>query len=201
MPHPARFALRSPWLALFAVVAAATLTGGCGGAVSGPRYPRSAPIALLDGPTHLGNDRAGGQSFASGGSRGARICALVSLPEAADAWVQVVNVRNAETISNLLTVNGRAYPLPVTLERDPYGLTSVATAASPLFPVHLESGPSEICLVAGIWRGVEVDDFEVDQLALFVDGIDADRIAIRRGQSLGAPPASLPPSRPWGGQQ
>lgn len=164
-------------------------------------YPSGDAIPLLDGPVHLGNDSAGGQAFTAGGALAARVCSLVDLPTPADVHIQVQNLRMTETLSNLLTVNDKAIPLPVTLERDPFNMTSVATTASPIHTVHLDEGPSEICLVAGkmTWGGL--DDFQVDNVVMYVDGVDVNKIHVRRGLTLGRPPASRPPSTPWGKDQ
>jgi hypothetical protein len=190
-------------LAVVAAVSFALFAVACGGAQHNARpYPSGDAIPLLDGPVHLGNDSAGGQAFTTGGAVGARVCSLVNMPEAADVHVQVVNVRMTETLSDLLTINGKAYPLPVTLERDPMNTTSVATAQSPVHTVRLEQGPSEICLVAGkmMWGG-GLDDFEVDNILFYVEGIETTKVSVRRGLVLGKPPASMPPSTPWGTNQ
>jgi hypothetical protein len=188
-------------VALLAVSLALAATA-CSGTQAGVRpFPSGDAIALLDGPVHLGNDAAGGQAFTSGSAVGARVCSLVDMPEAADVHVQVVNVRMTETLSNLLTINGKGYPLPVTLERDWSNTTSVATSQSPIHTVHLEEGPSEICLVAGKMMIGGLDDFEVDNVLLYVSGIDVAKVRVRRGLILGNPPASHPPSTPWGKDQ
>ena len=176
----------------------------CGGAQHSVRpFPSGDAVALLDGPVHLGSDRAGGQAFTSGGAVAARVCSLVDMPVGGDVHVQVVNLRLTETLSNLLTVNEKAIPLPVTLERDVLNKTSVATAASPVHTVHLDEGPSEICLVAGkMGYGYgDLDDFEADNILVYVEGIDPKTIHVRRGLTLGRPPASMPPSVPWGKNQ
>ncbi len=185
------------------ILAALTLVTGCAGAAPHVRpFPAGDAVQLLDGPTHLGNDQAGGQTFAHGPAVAARVCSLVSMPVVATVHLQVMNLRNSETISNLLTVNGKAFPLPVTLERDPYNQTSVATSASPVHTVTLEEGPTEICLVAGIMKQGGLDDFEVDGMVLYVEGIDPSRITVSRGSTLGAPPAATsPPSTLWGKHQ
>lgn len=184
------------------LIALVTFAAGCAGRSPHVRpFPAGDAIQLLDGPTHLGNDQAGGQTFANGPAVAARICSLVSMPTAATVHLQVVNLRNSETISNLLTVNGKAFPLPVTLERDPWNTTSVATSASPVHTVTLEEGPTEVCLVAGVMKNQGLDDFEVDGLVLYVEGVDLDKIGIRRGLVLGRPPPSAPPSTPWGKNQ
>lgn len=180
----------------------AVATAACGASQRSVRpFPSGDAIPLLGGPVHLGNDHAGGQAFTSGEATAARVCSLVNMPAAADVHVQVVNVRMTETLSDLLTVNGKAFPLPVTLERDPYNQTSVATSQSPVHTMRLEEGPSEICLVAGQMRWGGLDDFEVDDVVLYVDGIDPAKVAVRRGLVLGRPPASVPPSVPWGKNQ
>jgi len=172
----------------------------CGGSAPRSEYPPGTPIDLLNGPAHLGNNRAGSQNFTSGMASGARVCSLINLPETTPVYLQVVNLRNSETLSNQLTVNGKPFALGITLERDPRQETPLSTQTSPVFPVTLDAGPSEICLVAGRVMTAEgdVDDFEVDRLVLFVDKIDPDKIAVRKGLTLGGSPNSHPPSRPWG---
>ena len=175
--------------------------GGCGGSHLEADYIPGEPINLLDGPVHLGNDIAHGQSFPNGPAAAARICSLVNLPESTDAFINVRNVRMTETVSNQLTVNGKGFALPMTLERDPYGITSNATTMSPVARVHLEEGPSEICLVSGRKTNGDLDDYEVDQVVLYVHDFSADRVGVRRGLMLGRPPAVMPPSVPWGRDQ
>ena len=132
----------------------------------------------------------------------ARVCSLVNLPESAHVYLQAVNLRNSETLSNQMTVNGKAFVLGITLERDPREVTPLSTQTSPVFPVTLEAGPSEICLVAGRKMDTgDIDDFELERLVLFVDNIDPGKIAVRKGLGLGGPPESQPPSRPWGANQ
>ncbi|MDI1478239.1 hypothetical protein [Polyangium sp. y55x31] len=184
--------LASTWVILLA---------GCGGSGTRSNYPPGQPIALLEGTAHLGDNRAGSQNFPSGLATAARLCSLVNVPEALDAFLQVVNLRNSETLSNLITVNGKPFPLGITLERDPYGNTPLSTQTSPVFAVHLEPGPSEVCLVTGKKANGDVDDIEVDQVLLFVEGIDPEDVSVRRGLGLGTPPPSQPPSRPWGSIQ
>ena len=177
-------------------------SAGCGGSEPGlSRYPPGHAVALLSEPAHLGDNRAGSQNFPAGAATAARLCALVSLPATADAYLQAINLRNSETLSNQLTVNGKPFVLGITLERDPRGVTPISTVTSPVFSVRLEAGPSEICLVAGRKTNGDVDDFEVDQVMLFVEGIDPESINVRRGLVLGAPPPSYPPSQPWGANQ
>jgi len=183
------------------VVGCSVLLGACGGSTPRSDFPPGYPIDLLNGPAHLGDNRAGSQNFPSGMAQAARICALVQLPKSTIAYVQAVNVRNSETLSNQVTVNGAPFALGITLERDPAGVTPLSTQTSPVFSVQLESGPSEICLVAGKKLNGDVDDFEVDQLVLFVDDMDPDDVPVRRGLGLGAPPPSYPPSKPWGAGQ
>jgi len=176
---------------------------GCGGAPSA-RFPPGVPIHLLNGPTHLGDNRAGAQNFTSGQATAARVCSLINLPVNAEVNIQVVNLRNSETLSNLLTVNGKSFPLGVTLERDPREMSEVTSnsmQASPVFFVRLDAGPSEVCLVSGLRRNNDLDDFEVDQVVLYVQGIDPAAVGVRRGLELGTPQPTQPPSRPWGQQQ
>ena len=164
-------------------------------------FPHGEAIQLLDGPAHLGDDRANGQNFPSGAASAARVCSLVNMPATADVYVQVMEVRQTETLSNLLTVNGRPYPLPMTLERDPGDRTSNAMSSSPVQRVRLDQGPSEICLVAGHKADGDVDDFEVAGMTLFVEGVDPHDIGVRRGLTMGQPAPTEPPSVPWGQRQ
>lgn len=175
----------------------------CGGSTPRSAYPPGVPIELLNGPAHLGNNRAGGQNFTSGMAVSARVCSLVNLPETIPAYLQVVNLRNSETLSNQLTVNGKPFALGITLERDPRDQTPLSTQTSPVFPVTLEAGPSEICLVAGRMMNLagDIDDYEVDRLVLFVDKIEVEKVAVRKGLTLGEPGPTMPPSRPWGANQ
>lgn len=177
------------------------LLGACGGSTPRSDYPPGYPVELLTGPAHLGDNRAGSQNFTSGMAAHARICSLVQLPKTAVVYVQAVNVRNSETLSNILTVNGTQFPLGITLERDSAGVTPLSTQTSPVFTMQIDAGPSEICLVAGKRSDGDVDDFEVDQLVLFVDDINPDTIPVRRNLGIGAPPPSYPPSKPWGAGQ
>lgn len=180
----------------------ALLSLACAGAHPGVRpFPSGDAIPLLDGPVRLGNDQASGQAFTSGDARAARVCSLVNMPAEADVHVQVQNVRMTETVTDLLTINGKAFPLPITLEQDPYNLTSVATTQSPVHTVHLEAGPSEICLVAGVRRLGGLDDFEVDQIVMYVEGMDPAKVSVRRGLTMGRPGPSNPPSVTWGKNQ
>lgn len=177
------------------------LLPACGSSTPRSDYPPGTPIELLAGPAHLEDNRADSQNFTSGMAKAARTCSLVNLPESAAVYLQAINVRNSETLSNQLTVNGKAYPLGITLERDPRQVTPLSTQSSPVFPVTLEASPSEICLVAGQKFNGDIDDYEVERLVLFVDKLDPDKIPVRKGLSLGEPPGSLPPSRPWGVNQ
>jgi hypothetical protein len=178
------------------------VVAACGGSTPRSEYPPGTPIDLLDGPAHLGNNRAGSQNFTSGMASAARICSLINMPETASVYLQVVNLRNSETLSNQLTVNGKPFVLGITLERDNRTQeTPLSTQTSPVFPVTLEAGPSEICLVAGQMAYGEIDDFEIERLVLFVNDIDPEKIAVRKGLSLGEPGPSTPPSRPWGANQ
>jgi hypothetical protein len=116
------------------------------------------------------------------------------MPEEASVYLQVINLRNSETLSNQLTVNGKPFVLGITLERDTRAqVTPLSTQTSPVFPVKLEAGPSEICLVAGQMAYGELDDYEVERVVLFVDDIDPDKIAVRKGLSLGEPAPSMRP--------
>lgn len=162
-------------------------------------FPHGEAVQLLDGPAHLGDGRATGQAFPVAASA-ARLCALVNMPRSADVYLQVRDVRHTETLANVLSVNGRATPLPITLERSVGDLTSNGMSASPVERVRLEQGPSEICLVAGQKQNGDIDDFEVAGLTMFVEGVDTRDIGVRRGLSQGTPTAA-PPSKPWGAQQ
>lgn len=174
---------------------------GCGGNASPTPFPAGKAVLLLDGPAHLGDNRAGGQSFPNGEAIGARLCALVNLPRPTMAYLQIQNVRQTESLGDMVTVNGKPIRLPMTLERDPHGVSSNATTASPVELVSLAAGPSEICLVAGERPCGDLDDFEVDQIALFVQGVDLDDISVRRNLVTGRPAPSSPPSVPWGRDQ
>jgi hypothetical protein len=182
------------------LIAAATI--GCASAP--PQltpFPAGRAILLLDGPVHLGDNRAGGQSFTNGDAAAARVCSLVNMPRPTMAYVQVQNVRQTESLGDLLTVNGKPIRLPITLERDPRGVSSNATSASPVELVSLAAGPSEICLVAGQRPCGDLDDFEVDQVVLFVQGIDEGEVSVRRNLMMGRPAPTAPPSVPWGRDQ
>ncbi len=184
------------------LVALLPLTLACGGAaLPKGEYLPGAPVALFDGPVHLGNDVAGGQAFASGPAIAARACTLVDVPEPTDALIQVQDIRSTETVSDQLVVNGKAFALPMTLERDPRGVTSNAMTVSPVEQLRLDAGPSEVCLVAGKKSDGDIDDFEVAQVVLYVRDIDASDVSVRRGLLLGEPPPVSRPSVPWGRQQ
>ncbi len=191
-----------PISSLFVLLTAGSLVA-CGGGSPGPLTPFAGAhaIALLEGPVHLGDNRAGGQSFPNGEAEAGRICSLINLPRPTFAYLQVKNVRQTESLGDMITVNGKGTSLPMTLERDPHGVSSNATSASPLDPVSLPAGPSEICLVAGQRPCGDLDDFEVDQIVLFVQGIDENEISVRRSLMLGRPAPTLPPSLPWARDQ
>jgi len=193
--------IRSSVSSFFIAAVLATASSACGGSAGASRFPQGDPIQLLSEAAHLGNNRAGSQNFTSGLATAARLCSLVSMPVATDANLQVLNVKNTETLSDQLTVNGKAFPLGISLERDPHEMTPNSTNLSPVFFVHLDAGPSEICLVAGQKPNGDVDDFEVDQVTLFVQGIDPTTVSVRRGLGMGTPPPSAPPSQPWGQTQ
>jgi hypothetical protein len=131
----------------------------------------------------------------------ARACSLVNIPRTIDVYIQVRDVRNTETLSNVLQVNDKKFPLPSTLERLPSGDTSNAMSASPVQRVQLEQGPTQVCLVSGHRMNGDLDDFEVAGATLFVEGLDAREIGVRRGLVQGQPAASAPPSVPWGERQ
>jgi hypothetical protein len=189
--------------AIAALALALALAGCASRPAPAPLYPRpdAPPIELTDGPLHLGDDRATSQHFPAGPALGARYCALVSVPFSVSAFVRVRDVRGSETLANVLTVNGKAYPLPVTFERDPMGMTSNAMAASPMQQVRLEQGPSEICLVAGQKPCGDLDDFEVSGVDVFVDGLDPRDVAVRKNLVLGTPAPWPRPGVPWGQRQ
>jgi hypothetical protein len=129
-------------------------------------------------------------------------CSLVNLPRPVDGFVQVVGVRNTETLANQLTVNERTFPLPITLEQGEHGgVTPSATQQSPLYRVRLPEGPSQVCLVAGQRVSGDVDDFEVDEILLFAEGIRPEHIAVRSGLTRGTPAPTIPNASPWGQQQ
>lgn len=183
-------------------LASAALVAACGGAPARlSPFPAGHAILLLDGPAHLGDNRAGGQSFPNGDAEAARVCSLVNLPHPTMAYLQVQNIRQTESLGDLLTVNGKPTRLPITLERDPHGISSNATSASPIELVSLAAGPSEICLVSGQRPCGDLDDFEVDQVVLFVQGMEPEEISVRRNLMLGRPAPTSPPSLPWGRDQ
>lgn len=122
------------------------------------------------------------------------------MPRSSDVYLQVRNLRQSETLANVVRVNNASYPLPITLERDPRELTSNAMAASPVQRVRLEQGPSMICLVAGVKTTGDVDDFEVEGLTLFVEGVEVREVMVRRGMTDGAPVGMMPPAVTWGVQ-
>jgi hypothetical protein len=123
------------------------------------------------------------------------------MPRTADVYLQVRDLRHSETLTNVLRVNNATYPLPITLEQDPRGITPNAMAASPVQRVRLEQGPSMVCLVAGQRLSGDVDDFEVEGLTMFVEGVDVREVLVRRGMTDGAPPPVMPVSVTWGAQQ
>jgi hypothetical protein len=198
------FSLSSTSSAVCAALAfLAVITTGCGAGVRPVTpHPRAAAhsdaIQLLDGPVHLGDGRAGGQAFSHGAPSAARVCSLVTMPRSSDAYLQVRNLRQRQTLANVLRVNNVSYPLRITLERDARELTSNAMAASPVQRVRLEQGPSMICLVAGVKTGGDVDDFEVEGLTLFVE---VREVFVRGGMTDGASVGMMPPAVPWGVQQ
>lgn len=185
-------------VSLFLAMVCSLAAAACGASPVRSKFPPGYPIPLLNGPVHLGDNRAGSQNFPSGHAVAARVCSLVNLPNAAGVHLQVMNIRNTETLGDVLTVNGRPFPLGITLERDPRGLTPNAVTSSPVFPARLEKGPSEICLASGQKLNGDVDDFEVDQVILFVDDFEPDEVEVRRGLGLGSPAPTEPPSQPWG---
>ena len=165
-------------------------------------FPVSRGVPLLQHPVHLGNNVATGQNWVHGASTAAMICSLVNLPRSVEGFVQVVGVRNTETLANQLTVNERSFALPITLEQGQFGgVTPSATQQSPLYRVRLPEGPSQVCLVAGQRGSGDVDDFEVDELLLFADGIHPEYIAVRSGLTRGTPAPTVPNAIPWGQQQ
>ncbi|MBL0196978.1 MAG: hypothetical protein IPQ09_22670 [Myxococcales bacterium] len=193
--------MSSPVRSLLAatLVSLAALVSACGSAPAPfALFPSGQSVLLLDAPVHLGDNRAGGQSFPNGTAEAGRICSLVNLPRAAQAYLQVSNVRQSESLGDMVTINGRGISLPMTLERDHAGVTPNATSASPIHAVSLPAGPSEICLVAGMRQCGDLDDFEVDQPR-------AVRSRHRRARDLrppqpdaGAARAHRPPERALG---
>lgn len=182
-------------------LAAAFALAGCGAATPFQQFPAGHPILLLDGPAHVGDNRAEGQDFPTGDAAAARVCSLVNLPRPAMAYLEMQNVRHTESLGDLVTINDQPIRLPMTLERDPRGMSSNSTSASPIERVSLAAGPSEICLVSGLRPSGDLDDFEVDQMVLFVQGVDDEDIQVRRNLSLGRPAPVAPPSVPWGRDQ
>jgi hypothetical protein len=175
---------------------------GCGGSIPAfPSFPPGPPILLLDGPAHLGDNRAEGQDFPTGDAAAARVCSLVNLPRPSLAYLEMQNVRHTESLGDMVTVNDQPIRLPMTLERDPQGQSSNSTSASPIERISLAAGPSEICLVSGVRISGDLDDFEIDQMVLFVPGMEASDITVRRDLSMGRPAPTTPPSVPWGRDQ
>jgi hypothetical protein len=173
---------------------------GCAGSIPALQLPGQ-PILLLDGPAHLGDNRAEGQDFPTGDAAAARMCSLVNLPRPALAYLEIQNVRQTESLGDVVTINDQPIRLPITLERDPRGISSNSTSATPIERISLPAGPSEVCLVSGLRASGDLDDFEVDQMVLHVQGVDAEDIQVRRSLSLGRPAPTTPPSVPWGRDQ
>ncbi|MCS6901131.1 MAG: hypothetical protein RMJ98_16135 [Myxococcales bacterium] len=180
-----------------------------------PVFPTSQGVPLLGRPVHLGNNVATGQNWVHGESSAAMNCSLVNLPRPVDGFVQVIGIRNTETLANQLIgirntetlanqlmVNEHAFALPITLEQREFGgITPSATQQSPLYRVRLPEGPSQVCLVAGQRVSGDIDDFEVDEILLFAEGIRPEHIAVRRGLTRGTPAPTVPNASPWGQQQ
>lgn len=165
-------------------------------------FPRAAGVPLLGAPVHLGNNRATGQNWSNGEASAALHCSLVNLPREAEGFVQILGLRNTETLADQVLVNEQSFSLPITLEQGIYGgVTPSATRLSPLYPVRLPAGPSQVCLVAGQQASGDVDDFEVDEILLFAEGIPAEQITVRKGLTRGTPPPTMPNASPWGQRQ
>lgn len=166
--------------------------------VEPPRAPVGSTHVLLQS-VHLGDNRADGQAFGTGASAGARVCALVSLPSGgADVTLRIQGLRNSEVLADVLTVNGRRFPLGITLERSAYPSTSNAMVGAPVFHDHLIGGPNQICLVAGERPSGDLDDFEVEQVLVDVHGVPPGQVAVNVLTAEGTPPLGAPPSLPWG---
>lgn len=179
-----------------------SLITGCGATPAPRDFPSAPGLPLLGHPVHLGNNMATGQNWAHGEATAAIHCSLVNLPREADSFVQVVGIRNTETLADQLQVNGQTFALPITLEQGTYGgITPSATRQSPLYKVRLPAGPSQVCLVAGERARGDVDDFEVDEVLLFAEGIPPEQIAINKGLTRGAPAPTLPNATTWGQHQ
>ncbi len=183
------------------VFTVASALAGCGGSEPFSAYPAGHPVMLLDGPAHLGDNRAEGQDFPTGDAAAARVCSLVNVPHPTRGYLVVQNVRHTESLGDMVTVNDSPIRLPMTLERDPNGMSSNSTSQSPVELVSLAAGPSEICLVSGLRPSGDLDDYEVDQLVLYVQDIDQDDVQVRRNLALGRPAPTTPPSVPWGRDQ
>jgi hypothetical protein len=116
-------------------------------------------------------------------------------------YLEIQNVRHTESLGDVVTINDQPIRLPITLERDPRGVSSNSTSATPIERVSLPAGPSEICLSSGLRPFGDLDDYEVDQMVLHVQGVDPDEVQVRRNLSLGRPAPTTPPSVPWGRDQ
>ncbi len=150
---------------------------------------------------HLGDNQADGQAFGVGAAVGARACAIVSVPSGgAEVSLRVQGLRSSEVLSDVLTINGRRYPLGITLERGPAS-TSNATVGAPVFQDRLVGGGNQLCLVAGVRQSGDLDDFEVEQVLLDVHGLPAGQVSVNVLAPEGTPPVGAPPSLTWGSVQ
>ena len=189
---------------LATVLPVATALGlfACGGALPPAHlFPTGKAVLLLDRPVHLGDNVAGGQAFSQGDADASRLCTLVHLPRPSNAHLRVEGLRNSESLKDVITVNGQAFALPITLERDPAGVSSNATAAAPLYPVVLPEGPSEVCIVSGVRPCGDLDDFEVDQVELYLQEVSSSDVSVRRNLGMGRPLPVNRPSKTWGQEQ
>ncbi|MCC6648501.1 MAG: hypothetical protein IT374_23395 [Polyangiaceae bacterium] len=165
-----------------------------------PTHTGSTHVILQS--VHLGDNLADGQAFGAGASSGARACALVSVPSGgAEITVRVQGLRSTEVLSDVLTINGRRYPLGITLERGATPWTSNATVGAPAFSDRLVAGGNQLCLVAGARSSGDLDDFEVEQVLVDVHGVPAGQVSVNVLAPEGTPGIGAPPSLPWGAVQ
>lgn len=192
-------------LQLLAASALATLVVGstaCSVNTRQPDAPRpSGSTHVVLQSVHLGDNLADGQAFGNGAAAGARACAIVSVPSGgADVSLRVQGLRSSEVLADVLTVNGRRYPLGITLERGQQS-TSNATVGAPVFQDRLVGGGNQVCLVAGVRPTGDLDDFEVEQVLLDVHGVSAGQVSVNVLAPEGTPPVGAPPSVTWGSLQ
>lgn len=165
-----------------------------------PRAVGSTHVVLQS--VHLGDNLADGQAFGTGASVGARACAIISVPPGgAEATIRVQGLRSSEVLSDVLSVNGRRYPLGITLERGASPSTSNATVGAPAFQDHLVGGGNQVCLVAGVRPSGDLDDFEVEQVLVDVHGVSSGLVSVNVLAPEGSPQIGAPPSLPWGAVQ